>query len=189
MWTGTVLETHLLGKWDPKIGPPALEAHGADELNKLLHHFSIFFTPEEKDAARREWARLKEKISKNAWLHTLDVRECYVRLFTQHGLREPLKHILRMAAIMWLLTPDTSESERYFSIMNDIKTATRNRLKHLTLNRLMHWHIHFSKLTAAEFHPYAVRILKVWKAGAKRTTTRPATTPARPAPKWAKTFQ
>ena len=48
--------------------------------------------------------------------------------------------ILRLAAITLLVPTDTSECERIFKLMNDIKTAMRNRFGSEKLNNLMVWH-------------------------------------------------
>ena len=48
--------------------------------------------------------------------------------------------IMRLVAILLLLPTDTSECERVFSLMNDLKTAERSTLKQATLKNLMLWH-------------------------------------------------
>ena len=51
-------------------------------------------------------------------------------------------HLLRLAAILLLLPVDTSECERIFSLMNNIKTADRSKLSQNNLRNLMLWHYH-----------------------------------------------
>ena len=48
--------------------------------------------------------------------------------------------VLRLVVISVLIPADTSECERVFSLMNDLKTAERNSLKQATLKHLMLWH-------------------------------------------------
>ena len=47
---------------------------------------------------------------------------------------------MRLVAIALLIPTDTSECERIFSLMNNLKTAQRNRLGS-NLNNLMMWYI------------------------------------------------
>ena len=48
-------------------------------------------------------------------------------------------HVLRLAAILLLIPLDTSECERIFSLMNNVKTADRSRLSQANLRNLMLW--------------------------------------------------
>jgi len=47
---------------------------------------------------------------------------------------------LRIVVITLLVPADTSECERVFSLMNDIKTELRSTMKQKTLKHLMIWH-------------------------------------------------
>ena len=47
---------------------------------------------------------------------------------------------LRLVAIALLIPVDTSECERIFSLMNDIKTAERSLMGSATLRNIMQWH-------------------------------------------------
>ena len=47
---------------------------------------------------------------------------------------------MRLVVIALLIPADTSECERIFSLMNDIKTAERARLGQQNLKNLMLWH-------------------------------------------------
>ena len=53
---------------------------------------------------------------------------------------------LRLVAISLLIPTDTSECERIFSLMNDIKTAERSRMGTQVLKNLMIWHRSARKL-------------------------------------------
>ena len=46
---------------------------------------------------------------------------------------------LRFVVFMLLVPLDTSEAERIFSLMNDIKTYARTRLQQQNLNAMMVW--------------------------------------------------
>ena len=53
-------------------------------------------------------------------------------------------------AIMLLIPLDTSEAERIFSLMNDIKTSERSSLGQRNLANLMFWHYHGRNMKAWE---------------------------------------
>ena len=55
--------------------------------------------------------------------------------------------LLRLAAILLLIPLDTSECERIFSLMNNVKTTDRSRLSQANLRNLMLWHYHGKKFT------------------------------------------
>jgi len=57
---------------------------------------------------------------------------------------------LRLVAIMLLIPLDTSEAERIFSLMNDIKTSERSCLGQRKLANLMFWHYHGRNMKAWE---------------------------------------
>ena len=48
--------------------------------------------------------------------------------------------MLRLVVFMFLMPIDTSECERVFSLLKDIKTSLREALRNDTLNWLIHWH-------------------------------------------------
>ena len=49
------------------------------------------------------------------------------------------RYVLRFVVFMLLVPVDTSEAERIFSLMNDIKTHGRTRLQQHNLNAMMVW--------------------------------------------------
>ena len=54
--------------------------------------------------------------------------------------------VLRLIVFMLLLPCDTSECERIFSLVNDLKTSERNRLSQENLRSIMIWHYEGSQL-------------------------------------------
>ena len=54
--------------------------------------------------------------------------------------------MLRFVVFMLLVPVDTSEAERIFSLMNDIKTHGRTRLQLHNLNAMMVWNYYGNKL-------------------------------------------
>ena len=55
------------------------------------------------------------------------------------GFTDEYLQVMRLVALMLLIPLDTSECERLFSLMNDLKTAERSRLDTETLKNLMIW--------------------------------------------------
>jgi len=62
-------------------------------------------------------------------------------------------YVLRMVVIMLLMPTDTSEAERIFSLMNNIKSKTRSTLGNDVLVSLMMWHYVWGSVERADF-PY-----------------------------------
>ena len=71
--------------------------------------------------------------------------DLWPHVLVQYG--DTYGHVLRLAAILHvLLIPlDTSECERIFSLMNNVKTADRSSLGQANLRNLMLWHYHGKK--------------------------------------------
>ena len=59
-------------------------------------------------------------------------------MLVQYSDEYPL--VLRLVVISLLVPADTSECERIFSLMNDIKTDERARMGQKNLKNLMLWH-------------------------------------------------
>ena len=58
--------------------------------------------------------------------------------------------MLRFVVFMLLVPLDTSEAERIFSLMNDIKTYARTRLQQQNLNAMMVWNYYGNKLEPSQ---------------------------------------
>ena len=58
-------------------------------------------------------------------------------MLTEFSNEHPL--ILRLVVISLLIPADTSECERVFSLMNDIKTSERSNMNQANLKNLMLW--------------------------------------------------
>ena len=86
--------------------------------------------------------------------------------------------ILRLVVIALLVPADTSECERVFSLMNDLKTAERRKLSSLSLSNLMIWHFQVKDLTPEQLP--VMSILKQFRdmAGKQgRTAHKPSQPP------------
>ena len=64
--------------------------------------------------------------------------------------------VMRLVVIMLLIPCDTSECERVFSLMNDLKTAERSRLGQTNLRNLMIWHAIAKKVSYVELPVVAI---------------------------------
>ena len=86
--------------------------------------------------------------------------------------------VLRLVVIALLIPADTSECERIFSLMNDIKTADRESLDQSVLRNLMTWHIEGDEMPCKDVP--VMTILKEWRSMATGVRGRK---PHRPAEK------
>ena len=124
-----------------------------------------------------EWVALKLEVLKSEGLNSLKCDDLWPRMLVSFGDEFP--SVLRLAAILLLFVLDTSECERIFSLMNNVKCKSRSRLGPATLRNLMMWHYHGSKLKPSEL-PW-LSILKEFRllAGPRgRTTHRRFVNPA-----------
>ena len=64
--------------------------------------------------------------------------------------------VLRLVVIMLLIPCDISECERVFSLMNDLKTAERNRLGQNNIKNMMIWHSIAKKVSNVELPVVAI---------------------------------
>ena len=86
--------------------------------------------------------------------------------------------MLRLVVITLIVPADTSECERIFSLMNNIKTADRATMGQKNLTNLMLWHEMGKQLSAQDLP--VMRILKEFRemAGPRgRTAHRPTGPP------------
>ena len=73
-----------------------------------------------------QWDLLKSEINECSGLRSLKYHELWARMLTQFTGDFPL--VLKLVVIALLIPVDTSECERVFSLMNDLKTSERNSL-------------------------------------------------------------
>ena len=77
-----------------------------------------------------EWAELKAAIKAEAGLHSLKSDEFWARMLIHYS--DNYSRVLKLVVIALLIPADTSECERVFSLMNDLKMSERNRIITLT---------------------------------------------------------
>merc|ERR1712185_634718 len=81
---------------------------------------------------------MKEEIRKERGLESRKFHDLWPHMLVHFG--DEYNLVLRLVVIALLVPTDTSECERVFSLMNDLKTAERNSLKQANLKHLMLWH-------------------------------------------------
>jgi hypothetical protein len=88
---------------------------------------------------------------------------------------------LRLVAIALILPADTSECERIFSLMNDIKTPERSSMKTETLKHLMGTSCKFKPVEAAPYpdcEVFPIQFGIAWRAWSRRMAIWASTSPA-----------
>ena len=80
--------------------------------------------------------------------------DLWARMLVQFSNEYPL--VLRLVVIALLIPADTSECERIFSLMNDIKTSERESLGQEVLRNLMHWHIEGKEMALKDVPTMAI---------------------------------
>ena len=102
----------------------------------------------------------KDVIRERTKGHVRVVVHLWARMLVQFSDEYPL--VLRLVVIALLIPADTSECERIFSLMNDIKTAERESLGQTVLRNLMHWHIEGKGMACKDV--LVMAILKEWRS-------------------------
>ena len=85
-----------------------------------------------------QWDLLKSEINECSGLRSPKYHELWARMLTHFTDDFPL--VLKLVVIVLLIPVDTSECERVFSLMNDLKTSERNSLGQDNLKHTMLWH-------------------------------------------------
>ena len=123
-------------KWP---GVDQIEGFGTAEIKLLFGKYQGFYTESTtEDDVLSQWEEMKTEIYKAPGLVALSFHDLWARMLTKFSGDYPL--VLRLVVVMLLIPCDTSECERVFSLMNDLKTAERNSLGQANLRNLMIWH-------------------------------------------------
>ena len=116
-----------------------LKGYHKDEIELLYSKYQIFYTAEETLAhVQEQWEELKEEIRKSPGLMSRKFHDLWPHMLVNFSDEYPL--VLRLVAISLLVPTDTSECERVFSLLNDLKTPERSTLCQENLRNLMLWH-------------------------------------------------
>ena len=125
-----------------------LKDFGNSDVKLLFNTYKIFFndgisavsdSQQCEDMVLQQWVEMKAEINNSSdGLATLKFHALWARMLLNFSDEYPL--VLRLVVLMLLIPCDTSECERIFSLMNDIKTAERSSLEQQNLKNLMLWH-------------------------------------------------
>ena len=153
------LTEHLTTRFKKVLDDPVLQAMGAfdhrrtwpsskeiladslnDEIALLYKTYNGFFdsNTETEEMVLEQWREMKEEIRKEPGLNLRNFHDLWPHMLVHYT--DEYNLVLRLVAIALLVPTDTSECERVFSLMNDLKTAERSLLKQETLKNLMLWH-------------------------------------------------
>ena len=125
--------------FDHRFWPPDssdLEGINDEQIGVLYEAFKVFFKDEEtKDTAVEQWNDMQSAIIKAPALRSRKYYDLWSHMLIHFHEEYPLP--LRLVAISLIVPCDTSECERIFSLMNDIKTSERSRMATETLKNLM----------------------------------------------------
>ena len=110
-----------------------------DSIEKLYNAYQRFYEPTETlEDVLEEWNEMIKEINKSDGLMLSKHHDMWPRMLVHSHNEYPLA--LRLVAISMLIPADTSECERIFSLMNDIKTVERSNMMTRNLKNLMIWH-------------------------------------------------
>jgi hypothetical protein len=151
------LDDHLIERFAKVLDDPVLLALSAfdhrlwanseslldglydDKIKEVYNAYARFYEPTETlEILLEQWNEMVLEINKSVGLKSLKHHDLWARMLVQFHDEYPLA--LRLVVISLLIPVDTSECERIFSLMNDIKTAERSRMGTNTLKNLMLWH-------------------------------------------------
>ena len=96
---------------------------------------------------QEQWKAIKMEINSNIGLSSHTFHELWPHMLIHFSDEYP--DVLRLVVIALLIPTDTSECERIFSLMNDLKTAERSRLGE-KLSSLMMWHVAARTISCSE---------------------------------------
>ena len=158
------LSSHLVERFQKVLDDPILEAFSILDVRKwpadkdvlkdsyidgiklLYKTYKIFYAEEEtEEMVLEQWEDLKAEINVPT-LRTLNFHQLWANMLVQYADEYAL--VLRLVVISLLIPADTSECERIFSLMNDLKTAERSLMGQQNLKNLMLWHIMGYKMDA-----------------------------------------
>ena len=110
--------------------------HPGDEVRNM--HLELTRKVDSVERLLEQWHDMQDEIVDSVGLSSLRFHELWARMLLHYHESYPLP--LRLVVIALLIPVDTSECERIFSLMNDIKTAERASMGSATLKNIMLWH-------------------------------------------------
>lgn len=164
-----VLENPVLqafGVFDHRLWPTGkdLDTFGDSDITCLVQHYSDFFTDtlELKHATAlvlEHWHDMITMIDSAPGLKSYAFKLLWPKVVA--GFSDDYPRVLRLVVIMLLVPVDTSEPERIFSMMNDIKVAERSSMSTAVLRDLIMWYFHGKEMPAHELP--VLEIIKEWR--------------------------
>lgn len=162
---------------EPEAQEHPMDAYGTHEMGELLSHYKKFMTDKwpllsfETIAqnVQTEWSTWKalvlrdHKTLKAGGLHTLKVHHLWQRLVTTFDDR--LTFLTFLIKICLKVPYDTSCCERWFSLMNRLKSKYRNRMSQILIQNLMFICAHGPKKLVDLDVPAAIGM---WRNNSKR---------------------
>jgi hypothetical protein len=119
-----------------------------DEVELLFETYKGFFPLSTNiEAVQEQWKAIKMEINGTIGLSSRKFHELWPHMLIHYS--EEFPDILRLVVIALLVPTDTSECERIFSVMNDLKTAERSSLAE-KLSSLMMWHVEGRAMACSE---------------------------------------
>jgi hypothetical protein len=151
------LNEHLIERYQKVLDDPVLQAFSTfdhskwptkktlleglydDNIETLYKAYKRFYEPTETlEDVLEQWNEMALMIIESRGLDLLKPNDLWARMLVHEHSRYPLP--LRLVVISMLVAVDSSECERIFSLMNDLKTAERSLLGSINLKNLMIWH-------------------------------------------------
>ena len=108
-------------------------------------------------------------------MHSLKFHELWARMLIHYS--DNYSRVLKLVVIALLIPADTSECERVFSLMNDLKTSERNSLGQDNLKHTMLWHTVAKALSCQQVPVQAILKEFLELGGLKGRRTHQGTTP------------
>ena len=108
--------------------------HESGVIALLFNTYKAFFRPStDLDAEQEHWKAIKKEINGEIGLSSRKFHELWPHMLIHYSDEDEYADILRLVVIALVLIPtDTSECERLFSLMNDLKAAERSPLWYKT---------------------------------------------------------
>ena len=132
-----------------------LKASYVEEIKLLFCNYKVFFDSTTTEAeVLEQWDDVKNEINQSPGLLSRKFNALWAHMLVHFLDEYPL--VLRLVAIALLIPVDTSECERVFSLMNDLKTAERGSLGQVTMNHLMLWHSQAKDITCEKLPVMAI---------------------------------
>jgi hypothetical protein len=136
----------------------AISGQFSEQIELLYTTYKSFYEDDETlEMVQDQWEQIKLLIIENEGMMARKFHSLWAQMLIHY--HEHFNLVLRLVAISLILPTDTSECERVFSLMNDLKTELRSRLGQVNLRNLMVWH------TAAKDLPFAnVPVMEILEA-------------------------